>query len=173
MSESPSVLLNPRSASPLNVFIRPASSQDTNSKQINLIIRSLSCRSLSKPSNIPAIQSFCRSLLRQAYDNSPDILCLQETYASSPDVREHLNMQLQASDSIWTAHCGLVVSLNNPNNLIQPIFISDDGRAIYCSVCHTTNLFPPLTIMNIIYAPASSSDNGYNFYTQLSGQPFF
>ncbi|KAL7319166.1 hypothetical protein PS15m_002336 [Mucor circinelloides] len=81
-------------------------------------------------------------------------------------------MQLQTSDAIWTAHhCGLV-SLN-PNVLIQPIFTSsDDGRVIYCSVVrHTTNLFPPMIIMNI-YAPASSSDR-YRFYTQLLSQPFF
>ncbi|KAL7329372.1 hypothetical protein PS15p_207482 [Mucor circinelloides] len=128
----------------------------------------LNCRSLSAPSNVPASQSFCR-FLPQAYDNSPDIIYLQETHASPPDVQERLNMQLQASDTIWTAHCGLA-SLK-PNVLIEPIFTSDDGRVIYCSVHHTTNLFPPLTIMNI-YAPASSSDR-YRFYTQLFSQPFF
>ncbi|KAG2189845.1 hypothetical protein INT46_009976 [Mucor plumbeus] len=134
-------------------------------KLTNLQICSLNCRSLSKPSNVSTSQSFSRYLGSRTWD----ILCLQETHATTTLIKERLDMQLQAQQSIWTHHCGIVSC--NPHVNIEPLYVSSDQRVIYCQVSHANKHFPSFTIMNI-YAPATYRER-YAFYTHLLSLEYF
>jgi exonuclease III len=98
-----------------------------------------------------------------------DILCLQETHATTATIQERLDIQLHAKQSIWTQHCG-IVSRNSSINF-ESLYVSPDHRTIVCQVSHNNNLFPTFTIMNI-YAPASYKQR-YTFYVQLIQLEYF
>ncbi|KAL7323945.1 hypothetical protein PS15p_210528 [Mucor circinelloides] len=131
----------------------------------NLHICSLNCGSLAKPANLELSRSFSRFLI----SSDLDILCLQETYSSDPDVQNRLDIQLKSKTSIWTHYCG-VVSLN-PAIQLDDAFVSTNGRLIICTVSHVSNLFPSFRLMNI-YAPASPFAR-YDFYADLLQLPYF
>jgi exonuclease III len=128
-------------------------------KVTNIQIGSLNCRSLSKPSNPTTSQAFSRFLSSSKFE----ILCLQETHAHDETTQERLNIQLNAQQSIWTSHCG-IVSLN-PHINLESISVSRDGRIILCRVSHPNNSFPSFPVMNV-YAPAKDRQR-YAFYAQL------
>lgn len=111
-------------------------------------IGSLNCRSIVK-SNSPDTRA---SFIRYLRTLNCDILCLQETHASTESLQKLLNNQFQIYDSIWTSHCGIIIF--NPNLCMLPTFITIDQRAISCTISHTQSLFAPTTLINI-YAPAS------------------
>lgn len=116
----------------------------------NLKICSLNSCSLPKLSNPKVSSSFIRYLRSLDYD----VLCFQESHASSDDVQSTLNMKLQAHSSIWTEHCG-VVSLD-PSIDIVPILVTIDQRAIICQIAHVNSSFDSITLVNI-YAPIFSA----------------
>lgn len=135
-------------------------------KYTNLKICSLNCRSLSKPAKIPTSQSFSRFLRSET---GADILCLQETHATTIPTQERLDMQLQSVESIWSEHCGVIS--RNPNIHIESLYVSQDNRIILCKVSHTDKHFPSFTLMNL-YAPASHRER-YQFYANLLTLDFF
>lgn len=136
-----------------------------NNKLTNINICSLNCRSLSKPTNATASQDLSRFLCSQHFD----ILCLQETHATDINTQERLDIQLQAQQSIWTPHCGIVS--RNHNIHLESLYISTDQRVILGRVSHVNKLFPSFTIMNI-YAPAKYRER-YNFYANLLSSEYF
>ncbi|KAI7889012.1 uncharacterized protein EV154DRAFT_565785 [Mucor mucedo] len=58
-----------------------------------------------------------------------DLLNSQEVRTEDNNVIESLNMELQAKDSIWTQHVGIVSF--NPNIRISPIFIMLNKHAVF------------------------------------------
>ncbi|CEP12332.1 hypothetical protein [Parasitella parasitica] len=128
-------------------------------------IGSLNCRSLLSKSSNPSVSSeFCRYLRSL----SLDILCIQESYATT-DAQTRLNMQLQASSSLWTAHCGIVSF--NPSLTLHSLDINLEQRIIACTVVQANALFPPITLINI-YAPANYRQR-LQFFNQVLTLPLF
>ncbi|CEP13076.1 hypothetical protein, partial, partial [Parasitella parasitica] len=99
---------------------------------------------------------------------SLDLLCIQKSHAIS-DVQDRLNMQLQASSSLWTPHCGIVSF--NPLISLHSLDIDIEQRILACTVTHANALFPPITLVNI-YAPATYSHR-VRFFQQLLDIPIF
>jgi hypothetical protein len=72
-------------------------------KNLSFKYASLNCNSLVKKSKPATQSSFIRYLRLQQFD----ILSLQETHASDTTIPS-LNMHLQAKQTFWTEHCGIV-----------------------------------------------------------------
>ncbi|KAI8968756.1 Endonuclease/exonuclease/phosphatase, partial [Pilobolus umbonatus] len=144
-----------------------SSNELNNTKQKNskIIVASLNCRSLTKTSQPQVSNDFVRHLRTQ----NIDILCLQETYASSPDTHFTLNRQFRSEQSIWTTHVG-IVSLN-PLITISPIFITRDQRVVACEIEHKQQLFDNFLLINI-YAPAQRPTRQL-FFEYLLNLPIF
>ncbi|KAG0743848.1 hypothetical protein G6F57_009971 [Rhizopus arrhizus] len=112
-------------------------------------LASFNCRGLKKVLTNSGC-SFSQILRSVPYD----LLALQETHASTEQLQNSFNMILQASDSNWTHHCGLISF--NPSLSLLPLWSSIDGRILATTVTHNSNLFEPLTIY-VIYASATST----------------
>ncbi|KAG1445652.1 hypothetical protein G6F56_009836 [Rhizopus delemar] len=125
------------------------SSSSNHNKHLNINIGSLNCRSLTKPSQPTTSSEFIRYLRIQ----SLDIIILQETHASDPELQQILNMKFQTNLAIWSHHCG-IVSLN-PLILLSSVFISIDERIIACIVSHIDQIFEPFELVTL-YAPATA-----------------
>lgn len=151
--------LSPTSFEPVTTI------NNTYTKYTNMKIGSLNCRSLSKPSKISTSQDFTRFLRTNLFD----ILCLQETHAGSTEIQSRLTMQLQAHQTIWTSHLGIINFNNNVH--LEPIYTSTDERVLLCKVSHVNKLLPSFTLLNI-YAPATSSQR-YTFYSNLLSSQYF
>ncbi|KAG0732987.1 hypothetical protein G6F23_013780 [Rhizopus arrhizus] len=82
-------------------FNPPDISQQTNS--INFRIATLNCRSLAKTADVSVRNHFIRYLRTRPLD----LLALQETHASTISLQETFHLQFQATDSLWSPHCGL------------------------------------------------------------------
>ncbi|KAG0867260.1 hypothetical protein G6F15_012447 [Rhizopus arrhizus] len=124
------------------------STTNDNSKNINLRIGSLNCRSLAKPNQPTVSSEFIRFLRSQSFD----LVTLQETHASDLETQQTLDMKFQAKSSIWSRHCG-IVSLNS-SIVLSSSLISIDQRLIACTISHIDQVFEPFTIVTI-YTPAS------------------
>lgn len=118
----------------------------------------LNCNRLIKVRSPATQSSFIRHLRIQQFD----ILCLQETHAS-PLTIPNLNMQLQAQQTFWTYHCGIVF-FSTEYITTDHIFQSD--RIILCKVQRPNDFYAPFYILNI-YAPADSDSNRKTFLQQL------
>ncbi|KAG1531701.1 hypothetical protein G6F51_013414 [Rhizopus arrhizus] len=113
----------------------------------------------------PQIQKdYIRYLRLQKYD----ILCFQETHASTPELIQSLDIYFQAKESHWTPHVG-ILSFNS-NFYITTIdtsatFIST--RFQLCKVEHPQHFYDPFYILNI-YAPAHSNKERREFFDKLT-----
>ncbi|KAF1801202.1 hypothetical protein V8B55DRAFT_1299047, partial [Mucor lusitanicus] len=125
---------------------------------------SLNCRSLIKPST-PDISSDFIRYLRSLH---LDILCVQESHAAEA-VQDQLNMQFQASSTLWTQHCGIISF--NPSITLHSLALDLDQRIIACQVVHANALFPPFTLINV-YAPAQYQSR-VQFFRTLLTMPLF
>ena len=132
-------------------------------KYTKIKIGSLNCRSLAKSSQPNTRKLFIRFLRSLHYD----ILTFQETHASNQNIQDLLNMELQAKQSFWTQHCGIVSF--NPEIIIEPIFSKSDQRAIYANITHAQHLFEPFQILTI-YAPSQAGPR-QTFYKELYQLP--
>lgn len=94
----------------------------------NFNISTLNCRGLRKSSNI-TLRSHFIYYLRTL---SLDLLALQETHASSISLQQIFHTQFQASDSLWSQHCGLVCF--SPDLSLSNSSISICGRLITTTV---------------------------------------
>ncbi|CEP18557.1 hypothetical protein [Parasitella parasitica] len=130
----------------------------------NLDIGSLNCRSLYKQSSPETGSDFIR-YLRSLH---LDLLCVQESHAVSA-IQEQLNLQLQASSTIWTPHCGIISF--NPLLTLHRLDIELDEHIIACQVSHANALFVPFTLVNI-YAPAQYNSR-VTFFREILSMPFF
>ncbi|KAI9330551.1 Endonuclease/exonuclease/phosphatase, partial [Pilaira anomala] len=147
-----------------------SSSTINTTKSTSFTIGSLNCRSLVKSSSTSVISPFIRHL-KTPPSPSPklDILTLQETHASTPEIITSLNLQFQSKSQIWTKHCG-IISLNSSLR-IEHIFTSADERLIHCRISHIDLAFPSFNLITI-YAPASSTLR-HQFYAELLSLPIF
>ncbi|KAG1467521.1 hypothetical protein G6F56_004371 [Rhizopus delemar] len=132
------------------------SSSSNHNKHLNINIGSLNCRSLTKPSQPTTSSEFIRYLRIQ----SLDIITLQETHASDPELEQILNMKFQANLAIWSHHCE-IVSLN-PLILLSSI----DQRIIACTVSHIDQIFEPFELVTL-YAPATAVPRREFFHQAL------
>ncbi|KAI8646188.1 hypothetical protein BD408DRAFT_324250, partial [Parasitella parasitica] len=101
---------------------------------------SLNCRGLCKKSSPETSADFI-SYLRSL---NLDLLCVQESHALSA-VQNQLNLQFQASFTLWTYHCGIISF--NPLLTLQLIDFELDERIIVCEVSHANALFAPFTLI--------------------------
>lgn len=143
-------LLNTRTASNSHETLNlPDILQQTNS--INFRIATLNCRSLAKTADVSVRNHFIRYLRTR----SLDILALQETHASAISLQDTFHLQFQATDSLWTPHCGLICL--SPLLSFSDTRFSVCGRVITTLVLHTQDAFEPIYI-TVIYAPATRRD---------------
>ncbi|KAI9476606.1 MAG: hypothetical protein EXX96DRAFT_460742, partial [Benjaminiella poitrasii] len=123
---------------------------------------SLNCNSLVKISFSSTQSSYLRYLRLQQYN----IFSFQETHAS-PSTIPSLDMQLQAQQTFWTAHCG-IASFSSDYILTKiptdTIFPSD--RLILCKVHHPHDFYIPFYILNL-YAPADSNVARREFFDSI------
>ncbi|KAG1257463.1 hypothetical protein G6F68_009287 [Rhizopus microsporus] len=93
--------------------------------------------------------------IRYLRTRSLDILALQETHASTIPLQETSHLQFQATDSLWTPHCGLICF--SPLLSFSDTRFSVCGRVITTLVSHTQDAFEPIYI-TVIYAPVTRRD---------------
>ncbi|KAG0735383.1 hypothetical protein G6F29_012654 [Rhizopus arrhizus] len=118
---------------------------------LNFRIATLNCRSLAKTADVSVRNHFIRYLRT----HSLDILALQETHASTTPLQETFHLQFQATDSLWSPHCGLICF--SPLLSFSDTRFSVCGRVITTLVSHTQDAFEPIYI-TVIYAPATRRD---------------
>ncbi|OBZ81852.1 Transposon TX1 uncharacterized protein [Choanephora cucurbitarum] len=132
----------------------------SNRDQLLLNFASLNCNSLVKSNNPKKQANFVRHL---GYLNF-DILALQVTHVSSK-AHTLFTVQFQASQAIWTSHCGLVSS--SPMFTLSTDLLPELDRVILAKVCSPDNLYSPFYIA-VIYAPANSDKDRRNFFSNLA-----
>lgn len=147
-----------------NIMSNYETNQPSFMNNSNLNIGTLNCRSLCKSSSPETGADFIR-YLRSLH---LDILCVQEAQAIGT-VQEQLTLQLQASSTLWTPHCGIISF--NPLLTLQSIDVELDDRLLVCQVSHVNALFPPITLVNL-YAPAAYSPR-VKFFRELLALPLF
>ncbi|KAG1445923.1 hypothetical protein G6F55_011756 [Rhizopus delemar] len=130
------------------------------SSPINFRIDTLNCQSLVKSADVSTRNHFIRYLRTRPLE----ILALQETHASTIPFKQTFHMQFQASDSLWSPHCGLVcfsalLSFSNTKYSVC-------GRVISTKVTHVHGAFDPVTI-TVVYAPAGRRDR-FTFLEKLA-----
>ncbi|KAI8373809.1 Endonuclease/exonuclease/phosphatase, partial [Blakeslea trispora] len=130
--------------------------------QSTINIATLNCRGLPKANDFQRLRLFIR-FLRSL---NIDILCLQETHATTPALRAQFDMLFNTTSSIWTPHCG-IVSLQQSLIVTEHSSITEpEGRFIYAQLfSHIDPTTPILSILNI-YAPANHSRKA--FYQRVS-----
>jgi hypothetical protein len=93
--------------------------------------------------------------IRYLHTKKLHILTLQETHAKTPEQESLFHTQFQASDSIWSPHCGIVsFSLALP---FSNTHYSDCGRVITTNVSYSSELFDSITV-TVVYALANSQE---------------
>ncbi|KAG2198384.1 hypothetical protein INT47_009789 [Mucor saturninus] len=130
----------------------------TQFKTTNLKLGSLNCRSLASTSDASTCQKFTRYLRFLKYN----LLSFQEVRNKGSNILDYLNIELQAKDSIWSQHVGIVSF--NPNIRITPIFITHTKHAVFVKVHHINHHFEPIFLLNLS-APSQPSDFNYHHYT--------
>ncbi|KAG1581056.1 hypothetical protein G6F47_012512 [Rhizopus delemar] len=128
----------------------------------SLKIATMNCRGLRK-SNDPSSSS---QFIRYLRTHSLDILALQETHADTPQLQDLFHKQFQASDSLWSPHCGLVCF--SPVLSFSNTVFSVCGRIITTTISHQSNIFDPVSV-SVIYAPASRNARYVFFSNVLQG----
>ncbi|KAI9337344.1 Endonuclease/exonuclease/phosphatase, partial [Pilaira anomala] len=155
----PDVIHNTTASTSSHDYINPPDSSSLPSRYLNLKVGSLNCRGLTKTA-APSTRSH---FIRYLKDRGLDLLALQETHASTTEIKEMFHIQFQASSSIWSSHCGLVSF--SSDILFSNSFISPCERVISTTVSHTSDLFLPLTV-SVVYFPASRAER-YTFLTDI------
>lgn len=129
-------------------------------KTTTIRVGTLNCRSIVKTNHPTNRQEFIRFLRLQNFD----ILALQETHATTPELQLMLNQFFRTDSTTWSAHCGTVCF--NPNLQLHPNFISIDGRVISCFIHHINQVFDPIEIISK-YEPADRISSRRNFFRYL------
>jgi endonuclease/exonuclease/phosphatase family metal-dependent hydrolase len=115
-------------------------------------IGTLNCRSLRPKLTDPTTNA---EFIRYLRTKNFDILALQETHAKTPELESLFHTQFQASDSIWSPHCGIVSF--SPDLSFSNTHYSDCGRVITTTVSHSSELFESITV-TVVYAPANPQE---------------
>jgi hypothetical protein len=112
----------------------------------------LNCRSLRpKLTDSTTNAGFIRYLRTKKFN----IFALKETHAKTPELESLFHTQFQASDNIWSPHCGIVSF--SPTLSFSNTHYSDCGRVITTTVGHSFKLFDLITV-TVVYAPANSQE---------------
>ncbi|KAG2193585.1 hypothetical protein INT47_007388, partial [Mucor saturninus] len=128
-------------------------------------IATLNCRSLVKINELSRRQVFIRFLRKQ---NPPlDIITLQETHASTIELKLVLDNLFQTKQTLWSKHCG--IACFNPSLHLTPDFITIDQRVIKCTITDSQRTFDPITNVTI-YAPAQLSER-QQFFSSIIEMP--
>ncbi|KAG2194683.1 hypothetical protein INT47_013058 [Mucor saturninus] len=128
-------------------------------------IATLNCRSLVKINEPSRRQDFIRFLRKQ---NPPlNIITLQETHASTTELKLILDNLFQTKQTVWSKHCGIVCF--NPSLQLNPDFITMDQRVIKCTITHSQRTFDPFNIITI-YAPAHLAEH-QQFFSRIIEMP--
>ena len=125
---------------------------------------SLNANSLIKSNSPQTQKDYIRYLRLQKYD----IICFQESHASTPELIHSLNIHFQPKVSHWTQHVGIISFSNNFQISIidtSSTFISP--RFQLCKVDHPQLFYESFFILNI-YAPAHSHRERREFFDQLT-----
>lgn len=138
---------------------------NSRSTSITIKVGSLNARSLIKQNNSNTTKLYARYLRSLQLD----ILTLQETHATFPDIQASLDIHFQAKSTCWTKHCGVVIL--NPMIEMEPILITIDQRMILCRISHSSQKFSPFYLITI-YAPSVQLER-QTFFQQLLSLPFF
>ncbi|KAG1305043.1 hypothetical protein G6F64_008697 [Rhizopus arrhizus] len=112
------------------------------SQHQSLTISTTNCRGLCKTADPTVRHSFIRYLRSHSFD----LIALQETHASTPDIQDIFHSQFQASSSLCTC-----------------------GRIITATVSHITDCFLPITV-TVLYASAARQDR-MAFLRDLADNP--
>lgn len=97
-----------------------------------------------------------------------NILCLQETHASTPSIIDSFNILFQPTQSSWTKHVGIIsFSAEYDINIIDTSLSFASDRFQLCRVEHPQQLYEPFFILNI-YAPANSATERHQFFQHLT-----
>ena len=136
--------------------------------QPTIKIATLNCRGLKKQGQPQKRKLFIRHLRSLGYD----VLLLQETHVTTPQLQQELNLQFQTSSSHWTPHCGIVI-LNDRYSLDVVQDGIDGGRFILARIRLGTptmddTLSCPIiaTVLNI-YGRAQVHSQRSAFYAEL------
>lgn len=132
-------------------------------KKILLHYASLNSNSLAKTGSSTIQSSYLRYLRLQQID----ILSLQETHTITTTIPS-IDMYLQASQTFWTPHCGIIsFSSDYTLSLIPTDHLYQSDRFILCQAHHHQQQDQPFYILNI-YAPASSNTERRQFFEHLT-----
>ncbi|KAG2199307.1 hypothetical protein INT47_012941 [Mucor saturninus] len=107
-------------------------------------IATLNCRSLVKTNEPSRRQDFIRFLRKQ--NPLLDIITLQETHASTTELKLLLDNLFQTKQTVWSKHCDI------------------------CTITHVQRTFDPLTVVTI-YAPAQLAER-QQFFSGIIEMPF-
>ncbi|KAG2228473.1 hypothetical protein INT48_003130, partial [Thamnidium elegans] len=118
----------------------------------NFKLGTLNCRGLRKTADPSVSNNFIRYLRTLSFD----ILALQETHASSDDIRDLFHNQFQASTSYWSQYCGIVCFSSNLT-LSEPIWDTVQ-RTLTVKVSHIHELFDPVFV-TVLYAPSDYTNS--------------
>ncbi|KAI9251358.1 hypothetical protein BDA99DRAFT_444600, partial [Phascolomyces articulosus] len=84
-------------------------------------------------------------LIRHLRTQQAHIITIQESHANNIEKEQRLHNTFCATQSFWTAHCG-IVALSSDINLTQ-LKIYNDHRHILFRVEHTRNDFQPFFLL--------------------------
>ena len=129
------------------------------SKELLFNISSLNCNSLVKTHDTQKQSNFIRYLRSLNFN----IMAFQETHTTT-DHENFINVQFQASQSLWTRHCGLL-SFSSKYQLSDNL-IPSNPRIILSKISHPQNFYAPFHVL-VVYAPASTGKDRREFFDSV------
>ncbi|KAG1532531.1 hypothetical protein G6F51_013062 [Rhizopus arrhizus] len=90
-------------------------------------------------------------------------MAFQETHTNTDHVN-FINVQFQASQSLWTRHCGLLSFSSNYQ--LSDNLIPSNPRIILSKISHPQNFYTPFHVL-VVYAPASTGKDRREFFDSV------
>jgi exonuclease III len=125
---------------------------------------SLNANSLIKTDSKQTQSEYIRYLRLRKYD----IICFQETRASTQGLMDSLNIRFQPNASYWSKHVRILsFSPSFQLTRIDTSNLFEDDRFQLCKIEHPQGFYEPFFILNI-YARANSDQNRREFFDKLT-----
>lgn len=125
---------------------------------------SLNTNGLIKTNSPQTQKDYTRYLRLQEYD----IMCFEESHASTPELIHSLDIHFQPKISHWNPHVGILSFSNNFQvTLIDTSSTFVSSRFELCKVEHPQNSYVPFYILSL-YASAHSNKERREFFDQLA-----
>ncbi|KAG0806624.1 hypothetical protein G6F20_010985 [Rhizopus arrhizus] len=90
-------------------------------------------------------------------------MVFQETHVTDAHIQT-INMQFQATQSLWTHHCGLLSF--SPSFILSENLTPSNPRMVLSKVSHPQNFYAPFHVL-VLYAPASSGKARREFFDSV------